>query len=253
MYTKKIRHPKPKGTREYTIYTKSEAIDRNIDFVHWKEVEIGEHGISDDDIVALCIHRKDYSIKAGKEIRTLIQFPNAAMFYNKKYPTTKYYAKGRFTNDRLANRYGLIAKCQGKKYAGLAKAVALTSDIDLSIGIAFGEVNAKKYRGIKIIAGKEEFQHMVRKEMELLLKKHGMGIDFTMTLLKDTIKEAKAKGNINALLKAVENLQNLNGMNEKGVKVTREVIATETQSLIDNLSSSPKETTRSVELKETTE
>jgi hypothetical protein len=83
---------------------------------------------------------------------------------------------------------------------------------------------------------KEKFQDMVRDELQKLLQEHGMTEAYTLELLEETIKTAKAKGDVTNLMRAVDNLQDMHGMKEKHqVKVTEQIEATSNTKLIDDL------------------
>ena len=83
---------------------------------------------------------------------------------------------------------------------------------------------------------KEKFKDMVRDELQKLLQEHGMTEGYTLELLEETIKKAKAKGDVTNLMRAVDNLQDMHGMKEKHqVKVTEQIEATSNVKLIDEL------------------
>ena len=77
---------------------------------------------------------------------------------------------------------------------------------------------------------------MVRKELQSLLKDHGLTEDYTLQLLDETISTAKNKGDVTNLMRAIENLQDMHGMKEKHlIKTTEQIEATSNTKLIDEL------------------
>ena len=77
---------------------------------------------------------------------------------------------------------------------------------------------------------------MVIDELKALLKEHGMTEEYTLELLEDTIKTAKAKGDVTNLMRAVDNLQDMHGMKDKHlVKTVEQIEATSNTKLIDEL------------------
>ena len=60
--------------------------------------------------------------------------------------------------------------------------------------------------------------------------------EYTLELLEDTIKTAKAKGDVTNLMRAVDNLQDMHGMKDKHlVKTVEQIEATSNTKLIDEL------------------
>lgn len=55
-----------RGDREYTIYTKDEASEKGIDWVHWKDAQPGDWAITDDGYVSEC--RKRYNTKGSDQV-----------------------------------------------------------------------------------------------------------------------------------------------------------------------------------------
>ena len=59
-------------TGKYPIYDKAKAIEKGLDFVYWRQAEVGDWAITDDGYVAECYDRKDYTDKNGK-VKTFIK------------------------------------------------------------------------------------------------------------------------------------------------------------------------------------
>ena len=53
-------------TAYYDILTKQQADQQKVDYVYWKDAEVGEYAITDDDYVAVCYARNDYTDKQGQ-------------------------------------------------------------------------------------------------------------------------------------------------------------------------------------------
>ena len=54
-------------TSKHPVYTKDEADNKKLDYVYWRQAEIGDWAITDDNFVSECYARKDYTDKNGKE------------------------------------------------------------------------------------------------------------------------------------------------------------------------------------------
>ena len=53
--------------KTYLVYTKDEADADNINYKHWKEVDPGGYGLTDDNYVAVCIGKKTYTDKQKRQ------------------------------------------------------------------------------------------------------------------------------------------------------------------------------------------
>lgn len=57
--------------RTYVIYNRVEADNKGLTYKYWKEVDIGDNALTDDNYVGTCLKRKDYKDKQGR-IKTFI-------------------------------------------------------------------------------------------------------------------------------------------------------------------------------------
>ena len=85
----------------------------------------------------------------------------------------------------------------------------------MAIDIVFGQVTPSQRRRWKRNIKRKEFKEMVREELNELLETSGKDTEYVMELLDDTIKMAKDKKDVTNLMRAVEKLMDLHGMNEK--------------------------------------
>jgi hypothetical protein len=60
-----------KPPTEFEVYTKEEADERGIRYVYWKDAEIGDMVLTDDDWVGLCLNVHRYPYGDGKRLRTV--------------------------------------------------------------------------------------------------------------------------------------------------------------------------------------
>ena len=113
---------------------------------------------------------------------------------------------------------------------------ALCMDPDMAINFTFGTVSEDQRRRWKRTIKTDRFQTMIREELQTILNDHGLTEEYTLDLLKDTIKKAKDKGDVTNLMRAVDNLQDMHGMKDKHlVKTVDRLEASETTSLIDDI------------------
>ena len=52
-------------TKLHRVYTKAEAAEKGLAIIYWKEAEVGDWAYTDDNYVAKCYDRKDYTDKHG--------------------------------------------------------------------------------------------------------------------------------------------------------------------------------------------
>lgn len=234
MYEITIDHPESfGGTRVYKIYLKEEADDAGIEYIDWREAGVGEWALSDDGYVSEIIRRKEYS--DGRDGKNhYIQTPWGYTMWSPRYPTKKFYAEGR----KCA--YTLTGKRKIEQFAPklekLAMCYAQTMNKDISIDLAFGSLSKNQHSMWKRKMKSEVFRDMVRKELASLLSSHGMTEDYTLDLLENTIEMAKGKNDVTNLMRAVENLQGMHGMNNKEkVRTTTQLEGTITRKLLDQV------------------
>jgi len=128
---------------------------------------------------------------------------------------------------------------------------ALKPDYDLAIEWALGATTESERRKWKRTMKSEVFKNMVRDELQKLLQDHQLTESYTLELLETAISIAKEKKDVSNLMRAVENLQDLHGMNEKNiVKTVDKLEASSASRLIDELR---EEETKLIATRSTTE
>tara|TARA_E500000305_G_scaffold109802_1_gene115777 strand:+ start:687 stop:1484 length:798 start_codon:yes stop_codon:yes gene_type:complete len=234
MYTITINHRDKPVT--YDILTSSEAIQDNIAFKYWREADSGDYAISDDDVVAKLIKRTSY-----KNGSTYFRFPWGYCICKDVNKSFKLFAENRQTKHTFTGKPWL--KVHKKQLLGdMSMVYAMTRDKEKTIEMVHGkdvsDSNKRKYRRWM---KSEVFTDMVREETEKLLKKHDLDEDYTMELMKKAIDIAKEKKDVSNLLRVVENLQDLHGMNEKVVtKTTESLEAVQTRKMLESLEEEEK-------------
>ena len=235
MYTINITHKGDKEPTTYKIYRKDEADTQNIEYIYWKEADSGQYALSDDKYVAKCISRREYP---GNRNNTNIylRFPWGYTFFNPKYNSKKLNVKGRKTNTTFTGKSYIEVQSGQNKMKNLAMMFALKPDYDLAIEWALGATTEAERRKWKRTMKSEVFKNMVRDELQKLLQEHHLTESYTLELLETAISIAKEKKDVSNLMRAVENLQDLHGMNEKNVvKTVDKLEASSASRLIDEL------------------
>ena len=153
--------------REYKVYRRAEAAERDIQFVDWRAVEPGQWGLTDDGWVGECTDKRQYKEKDN------IVFSFGQFWYT---PSTKY-GSCEYEPRRDSESYTMTSPKQPwetykgkKKYKDFVKVYVsqlINGTIDYKIlGKVFGD---KKNHEIKARAllKKEDVNEMIDKEMLL--------------------------------------------------------------------------------------
>ena len=233
MYTININH-KDQGLVTYKVYRKEEADRDGIKYKYWKDAEEGDYAISDDDYVSKVLKCTTYDADNGRT-SVYMRFPWGYTFYNPKYASKKLVVAGRKTNVTFTGKSYIEVQSGQDRMRNLAQMMAIKPDKDLAIEWAMGPTTQAQRRKWKRTMTSEVFKRMVREERQKLLQDHELTEDFTLELLKETIKLAKEKKDTSNLMRAVENLQDLHGMQEKYMEKTVDKIESKSVSMIDDI------------------
>ena len=236
MYVISINH-KNVGRTQYKIYKEKEAKQEGLEYVYWKEAEQGDWAISDDGYVARVIKRKEYKDRPNKKTNIYIRFPWGYNFFNPEGNTKPLLVKGRKSAYTLSGKPYMEVLAGQERMKTLAMTyVKSRFNTDLAIDMAFGVISDKQRRRWRRMMKTEVFQKMKSDELNKLLDNHELSQDYALELLKETIKVAKAKGDVTNLMRAVDNLQDMHGMKDKHlVKTTERIEATSTKKLVDDI------------------
>tara|TARA_R100001530_G_scaffold134911_1_gene110817 strand:- start:5 stop:769 length:765 start_codon:yes stop_codon:yes gene_type:complete len=250
MYTIPIKHNGDQEATTYKVYKKEEADAKSVEYKYWKDAEVGEYGITDDEYVAKVINKKEYPSN-HQTPNIYIRYPWGYTFYNPKYANKKLNASHRESNQTFTGKPHLEVMAGQDLMKNLATYYALSPNYDMAIDWATeGNVSPKKRKKFKRIMRTEVFKDMVKDELQKLLQEHGMTENFTLDLLDETIQLAKDKKDVSNLLKAVDNLQEMHGMKDKHlVKTVDRLEATSSTRLLDEIIEEEK----SIKIQQTTE
>ena len=235
MYTINITHRGDKESTTYKVYRESEAKEKDLEYVYWKDAKTGEYALSDDKYVAKVISKREYP--SNHDIpNTYLRFPWGYTFFNAKYPSKKLNVKGRKTNVTLSGKSYIEVQSGQDKMKNLATMFALKPDYDLAIEWAMGAVTDTERRKWKRTMKSEKFKSMVRDELKEVLAEKGHNTAKTIDLLDKGLAMTEKKGDVTNFLRVVENIQDMLGMKEKTViKTTQTLQATATRKLLDEI------------------
>tara|TARA_R100000664_G_C2751810_1_gene139092 strand:+ start:1610 stop:2365 length:756 start_codon:yes stop_codon:yes gene_type:complete len=232
MYEIEINHRQ--GPKTYKVFREEEANESGLAFKHWREVEEGDYGASDDGYVSQVISKRVYTSSTGRN-SIYLRFPWGYTFFNPKYPSKKLVVAGRKTNVTFTGKSYIEVQSGQNKMQSLAEMFALKPDYDLAIEWALGAVTSSQRRKWKRTMKSEVFKKMVQEERQKLLKDHGLTEGYTLDLLEEGIKMAKEKKDVSNIMRAVENLQDMHGMKDKHMEKTVDRIESKSVTMIDDI------------------
>ena len=201
--------------REYRVYTRDEAEERDIQFVDWRTVGKGEWGLTDDGWVGECTDKRQY-----KE-RYNIVFSFGQFWYT---PATKY-GKCEYEPRRDSESYAMTSPKQpwevkkGRKeykdFVSVYVSQMLEGTIDYTtLGKVFGE---KKNHEIKarMLLKKEYVKEMIDKELKDVFSEKGIDEGTVIDMISSAHEVAKEKNDESNMLRAAENFVKILKMDTK--------------------------------------
>ena len=212
-----------KGRVIYEIYSKAEAIDKNIKFKPWQKCQPGEYGLSDNDFVAMCIKRKEYVFKNktnSQQVKISFSYPFGIQFYDLNYPNANklLYNPDRNSEDRtrITSCYiKPISKYKEENVKNFMQLLIFGFDRKLAFRNAFNKwSNTDKSvnkLSLKIVKDKD-FDRMLKEEHKKMLEKKGVSEKSIVNLYHRLHNLARETKSIKALTEAIEKLENAVGM-----------------------------------------
>ena len=219
---------KIKGMKKtYFVYTKQEADNDNISYKHWKEVEPGDHGLTDDDYVAVCIGKNIYTDKQKRE-RAFIKLScavgwvskNTQMLYEPNrdfglysqvkpdYWVRKEIRSTRFKNavtayvEQLLNQTGINWDIIGNIYRPEQKIPAAT---------------------VRRLFKQQEVRDVVEEKLKAILSEKGITQERVLELYERGLLMAETKIDIGNYIKIIDTYADLLEM-KPGKKITTESV-----------------------------
>ena len=199
----------------------------NIAFSHWKEVEVGDYGVSDDGFIGECIGRKTYTDK-HKRTKTFVKMCYGANWISKS-------SKIIYIENKEHNSYAAIKpRNWAEKELGKTRTKnVITAYVEqlISNKPIDWDILGNIYRPDQDIPGatvrrllkQEVVKDMVDKKLKEVLVSKGITEDFVLETMLEAIDIAKNKLDAGNLLKAADSLQDLLEM-KPGKKVITDTL-----------------------------
>lgn len=204
--------------REYTVYTRGEAEERNIQFVDWKSVEPGQWGLTDDGWVGECTNKRQYQ----KKINVVFGFGQFFYYKESNKGTCEYEPR------RETGSYSSITPKPAwqtfkgkKKYKQFVKVYVqqlLNGSIDYTVlGKVFGEEKNYDIKA-RLLLKKEYVKEMIDVELKKVFEDKGINEGSVIDMIKDAHDVAKVKNDPSNMLRAAENFVKILKMDAKEEK-----------------------------------
>lgn len=185
--------------KEYIAYTKQEAIEQGIRYVHWKKVKAGGWALSDDGMVFKCI-RKIGPWGAKKEYKFI--FPNGPHFSRTRSCRWDEPREPRPEGRREISRRG--ARPALRAYARLlVNGDSITEEQYQMLGRIFRKDQKNPAASFMRLIKYKEAQEVIAEELEELLTGKGVTpgkvVDDYLAIQKQAREIAEENGNVAAL------------------------------------------------------
>ncbi len=216
--------------REFPVYSQSEADEAGIEYVHWKQAQVGDWALSDDGHVGECLAiMGPYTNQRGMESRFMI-FSYAKTF---NYSSTKL----NFMDHKVTNSYGTIStkdwatveanSGRGKRFINayvMNFMAGVTIDWE-KLGLIYRPDQAGKEPGrtAKHIFSQEAFREMIQQKMIEVFKGKNISEPDVIEMFRDALVMAKANKDAKEMRMIAEDFRDMLDMNPKELPRGREI------------------------------
>jgi len=226
------------GTKEYIVYEKEEADAAGVDYVPWREAEVGKHVLTDDGLVAEVIKWTRYSSSPrGDKDKHYIRCPWGAAFVFPHIPTQLLKGRGRKNKYDVSGKLTKVEKeMTSSLMKNMAMVYAMTMNQEKTLNHVYPEATRQEYRQLKRKMCTKVFRDMVRQELREHLDAAGINEAKALTFLKEIVEIAKEKKDVTNMMRAFENMKSILGMEQREKQTTTlQVTAGSNRKLIDML------------------
>jgi hypothetical protein len=227
-------------TSNYTIYSKADAIKKNLDFVHWRLASVGNWALTDDGYVSNCYNRKDYTDRAGR-VKTFIKLTCGV-----GWDTSC--SKINFLENQ---KYGTYSKTNPKKTwqeteSGKKRAkdtVSVYANMLLSRGKVDYTILGQVYRpdqeipaaSVRRFLKQKVAKRMIDKKIKELLSEKSVNKEFALDNIIRALEMAETKGDVNNFLKANDYIMDLLEMKPSKHMITDTIQIDMTKQIADTI------------------
>ena len=244
----KIKRKIKGKTNHYPVYSKEEASEKKIQYVPWKQAEVGEWALTDDGYVSECFDRKSYTDKAG-HVKTFIKltcgvgwdssFSKINFLVNHKYGV---YSK---TNPKRTWDEEENGKTRSKNTVNAYANMLLGSNaVDFNVlGQIYRPNQQTPAATVRRFLKQKVTKRMVEKKIKELLHDKSINKEFALDNIVRALAMAEDKGDVNNFLKANDYLMDLLEMKPNKQMITDTVQVDVTKQIADTIAKEEKKVT----------
>ena len=213
--------------KTYFVYTKDEADNDNIRYEHWKEVEPGDHGLTDDGYVAVCIGKKVYTDKQKRE-RAFVKLSCAVGWVSKNTqmlyePNRDFGLYSQVKPDYWVNREIRSTRFKNAVTAYVEQVLSSTGVNWDIIGNIYRPEQEIPAATVRRLFKQQEVREVIDKKLKEILLNKGITKELVLDLHLEAIDIARNKSDPSNMLRGTENLMDLLEM-KPGKSITTESI-----------------------------
>tara|TARA_R100001594_G_scaffold82226_2_gene116726 strand:- start:3185 stop:3979 length:795 start_codon:yes stop_codon:yes gene_type:complete len=204
---------------DYPVYSQDEADKQGLPYIHWKDCEPGDWGISDDGYVAICITRNSY--KKGTEMT----FPYGKQWItsSSKLEFLKHHATGNYVG--VTTKSHMDKELKTRRSQDMVNAYLIyimagrTPDWD-KLGQIYRPDQKKPAVTVKRLLKTKGMKQMIEEKMKEILTDRGIDEGFVLDVIKDAIEVAKVKEDSGNMIRAAKELGDFLDMKPKSKSTT---------------------------------
>ena len=224
VYSRKIA-----GTKhdDITIYTRAEADERGIAYRHWRDANVGEWAITDDEYVGFYYGRYDFPCRkidvtrAKQRFVSYFGFGNLMNSRKQPYLYTTRRATGRFESDKSWSQ--ALASLRISKMCAKIYVKTLLNDGKVNwemLGRILGPRDEKPEWKARRIFKTTEMKHLVEDELDKALTTKGINKEYVLSIYQRAIALAEINDEPLTMLKGAKELGDLVGLTVMKTKTT---------------------------------
>ena len=235
-------------TGKYPVYTKEQAHDKKLDYIYWRQAEVGDWGLTDDGYVAECYDRKNYTDKNGK-VKTFVKLTCGVGWDSG-------FSKINFLEN---HQYGVYSKTNpkrtwdaeesGKKRA--KETITAYAQMLFENGQINYDILGKIYRPdqeiptatVRRFLKQKVAKRMVEKKIKELLTDKAINKEFALDNIIRALQMAEQKGDVNNFLKANDYIMDLLEMKPSKKMITDTIQVDMTKQIADTIAKEEKKLT----------
>tara|TARA_B100001094_G_C18121747_1_gene767263 strand:- start:225 stop:995 length:771 start_codon:yes stop_codon:yes gene_type:complete len=215
------------SVQNFKVYSQKEADDLGIDYIHWKEADNGDYGLSDDGYVGICLKRAEYTDKSKRtKVNVKLSYGTNWISKNSKINFLDNHSMGCYT---MSNPTHWADKEAGKtrtKHTVDAYVNMLLSDkgIDWDIlGNIYRPEQKTPAATVRRLMKQESIKVLVEEKVKDLLVQKGINREYVIDLHQEVIALAREGGKPQLILQAADVFMDLLEM-KPGKKVVTDSI-----------------------------